>query len=128
LRPADVIADVEVGLLDGRVAHAGGLVVEPERRNRHAAADAALRTVLHERVLTMADEEEFSFYRYPSSVEELSDYIATKWDHTRVDAATTRRAREILRAHAGSKLCLREQVKIRRLYSNASHHLSPSTT
>ena len=119
LRPADVVAAVEVGLIDGTVVTAGGLVVDPERRERHAAADAALHAVLSRRVLSLVDEEEFSFFRYPGSIDELRDYIATAWQHSRVDAATCRRVMDVQRAHAGARLWLREQVVIRRLASLA---------
>jgi len=115
LRPADVVALVEVGMSDGTVAVAGGLVVDTERRDRHAAADAALRAVLAGRVLSLVDEEEFSFFRYPDSIGELRDYIATSWQHTRVDEATCRRVGELQRADVGARLWLREQVAIRRL-------------
>jgi len=120
LRPADVVAEVEVGCVDGTVLRAGGLVVRAERRARHAAADAALRTALARGVLTVVDEEEFSFYRYPASIDELRDYIATKWQDTLLDAATYARAVQLQRADAGSRLWLREQVIIRRLCATPS--------
>ena len=120
LRPAAVVAEVEVGCVDGTVLCAGGLVVLAERRARHAAADAALRTALSRGVLTVVDEEEFSFYRYPESIDELRDYIATKWQDTLLDAATYARAVQLQRANAGSRLWLREQVIIRRLCAAAS--------
>ena len=115
LRPANVVADVEVGCVDGTVLGAGGLVVREERRARHAAADAALRTTLDRGFLTIVEEEEFSFYRYPDSIDELRDYIATKWQDTELDATTYARAHRLQRANAGSRLWLREQVVIRRL-------------
>jgi hypothetical protein len=118
LRPADVVADVEIGSWDGTVLCAGGLVVRDERRARHAAADAALRAVLERGILTLVDEEEFSFYRYPESIDELRDYIATAWRDTELDAATYARAVRLQEAHAGSRLWLREQVAIRRLFAN----------
>jgi hypothetical protein len=117
LRPADVVAEVEVGCLDRSIVSAGGLVVRPERCARHAAADAALRAVLARGVLTVADEEEFSFYRYPDSADELREYIATKWQDTCLDAVTHGRAVQLQQANACSRLWLREQVTIRRLSS-----------
>jgi hypothetical protein len=120
LRPADVVSEVEVGCVDGTVLSAGGLVVRDERRARHAAADAALRTALASGVLTLVDEEEFPFYRYPASIDELRDYIATKWRDTQLDAATHARAGQLQRANAGARLWLREQVIIRRLCATPS--------
>jgi hypothetical protein len=115
LRPADVAAHVEIGLADGSTVGVGGLVVDAERHARHAAADAALDTVLARRVLTLEDEERFWFLRYASTIDELRDYIASKWQHTRLDAGTHARALEVQRTHPDGRLCLRERVVIRRL-------------
>lgn len=115
LRPAHVVPDVELGLRDGTVVRVGGLVVEDDRRARHAAADAAVREVVARELFTVEDELQFLFYRYPDSADELRDYIATKWQHTHMDEATHARAVEMLRANAGGRLWLREQVAIRTL-------------
>ena len=124
LRPANVVADVEVGRADRTVACAGGLVVRPERYARHAAADAALRVVLARGVLAVLDEEEFSFYRYPDSADELREYIATDWRDTCLDDATHSRAVGLQHANPGSRLWLREQVIIRRLTSQRGRELN----
>ncbi len=113
LRPADVVARVEVRLGSGEVVDVGGLVVDDERRARHAAADAALRTVIAQGAVVIHEPAEFPFYRYFDSAEELRDYIAIKWDHTRVDARTFRDTIALLGSHAGARLQLREQVAIR---------------
>jgi hypothetical protein len=113
LRPADVHPDVELGLPDGSVLHVGGLVVDEERYERHSGADAAVRTALDRGLVRTQHEDVFAFYRYPDSADELRDYIATKWQHTRMDEATYTRASAMLREHAGSRLWLREQVRIR---------------
>jgi hypothetical protein len=127
LRPANVVADVEIGCVDGNVLSAGGLVVRDQRRARHAAADAALHTTLDRGLLTVVDEEEFSFYRYPDSISELRDYIATKWQDTELDASTCARADHLQRANAGSRLWLREQVMIRRLSPKRVEPSKPET-
>ena len=119
LRPADVVASVELGLPDGTVVQGGGLAVDSQRRRRHAAADAALRSVLARGILKLVDEEEFAFFRYPASIDELRDYIATTWQDTRVDDPTYRRVVDLQRAHSGARLWLREHVAIRCLYSTA---------
>ena len=113
LRPAHVVAEVELRLPDGSIAPVGGLVVEDERCRRHLAADLAVSTVIRLGTLTMTADEEFAFYRYPDSADELRDYIATKWQHTRLDAATHARIGEMVGANPGARLWLREQVKIR---------------
>src|SRR5262245_50319565 len=113
LRPADVVARVEYGLADGTTVDVGGLVVDAQPWARHAAADAALAEVLTRRILSLVDEEQFWFLRYPESADELRDYIAAKWQYTRLDPATHARAIAIQRAHPGARLCLRERVAIR---------------
>lgn len=113
LRPADVHADVELGLPDGSVRHVGGLVVDDERVTRHAAADAALGLAVARGLVRVQDEQLFAFYRYVSTAEELRDYIATRWRQTRMDEATCGRARTMLTHHAGSRLWLREPAGIR---------------
>jgi hypothetical protein len=113
LRPAHVVPHVEIKLADGTIAHVGGLVVDDERRQRHLAADLAVSTARGRGLLAVTGEEEFSFYRYPDSADDLRDYIAVKWQHTHLDAATYARAGEMIRANPGARLWLREQVGIR---------------
>ena len=115
LRPAGGIPQVELGLADGAVVPVGGLVADEERSVRHANADAALRTALARGFLSLENEAEFSFYRYPESPDDLRDYLAAKWRHTRLDAATHARAAALLRQYPAGKLWLREQVVIRLL-------------
>ena len=115
LRPAGGIPQVELGLADGDVVPVGGLVVDEERFERHANADAALRTALTQGILSQENEAEFSFYRYPESPDDLRDYIAIKWRHTRLDDTTHARAAALLRHNPDGKLWLREQVVIRLL-------------
>jgi len=115
LRPAHVVAEVELGLPDGSIAAVGGLVVGDERRQRHRAADLAVSAVVQRGTLTVSAEREFPFYRYANSADELREYIATKWQHTHLDAATEARAHEMMRANPGARLWLRERVAIRNL-------------
>jgi hypothetical protein len=115
LRPAGGIPQVELGLADGAVVPVGSLVVDEERSIRHANADAALRAALTRGILSLENEREFSFYRYPESPDDLRDYIAAKWRHTRLDATTHARAAALLRQYPKGKLWLREQVVIRLL-------------
>jgi hypothetical protein len=115
LRPAHVVPDVEIRFVDGSIQHVGGLVVDDERRRRHLAADLAVSTVVQRGTFTVNAEQEFPFYRYASSAEELREYIATKWQHTHLDAATEARAHEMMRANPGARLWLRERVAIRSL-------------
>lgn len=115
LRPADVVPDIELGLPDGTVVHVGEPVVDDERRARHRAAADALQTVIARRLFVIKDEEQFSFFYYPDSPEELRDYLATKWRQTWIDDRTYARMLDALAAHPDGRLWLREQVGIRTL-------------
>lgn len=115
LRPADVEPDVELGLTDGTVTRIGPLVVDEERRQRHRAADAAVRESIARGLFTVSDPIGFAFFYYPDSPDELRDYIATHWRHTRFDRVTHARTVAALGAHPGARLWLREQVGIRTL-------------
>src|SRR5262249_32053997 len=115
LRPAEVVPVVEIGLAGGRTIGVGGLLVDPERRGRHAAADAALADVLARGVLSLVDEEQFWFFRHAASADELRDYISSRWKTTPLDAATHAEAAGILRRHRDACLWMRERVGIRSL-------------
>jgi hypothetical protein len=123
LRPAGVVARVEIGTPDGTICDVGGLVVEDARRARHAAADAAIRSVTTSAALVVEDEAEFAFFRYADSASELRDYIATKWRETRMAADTHDQAAALLRRTAGARLWLREPVMIRTLMPPGSVRL-----
>ncbi|HEV3140483.1 MAG TPA: hypothetical protein VGY57_08215 [Vicinamibacterales bacterium] len=119
LRPADVVAHVQIGLPNGTCVEAGGLVVQAERRFKHAAADVALQTLLDRGVFALESERRFDFYRYADSPDEMRDYIATEWQHSRMDAATHVRAVDILRRHPQGRVQLIERVGIRKLRPGA---------
>ena len=113
LRPADVVAEVEIGLPDGSVVSVGGLTVDAERRARHCAADEAVADVTSTRLFRVDREERFQFYYYPDSPDQLREYIAAKWRHSRLDDSTYHQAGDLLRAHPEGRLWLREEVGIR---------------
>jgi hypothetical protein len=115
IRPAELTPRVELGLADATTLLAGCLVADEDRRGRHAAADAAVRATVARGEFTIEDEAQFSFYRYPDSADDLRDYIASKWEHTRLEHATYLRVVELMRQHGGARLWLREEVGIRRL-------------
>ena len=115
LRPAGGVPQVELGLEDGTVVAVGGLAVDEDRAMRHANADAAVRTALTRGVLSLENEAEFSFYRYPESPDDLRDYLVAKFKHTRLDEPTGARASALLRQYPAGTLWLREQVIIRLL-------------
>jgi hypothetical protein len=115
LRPAGGVPQVELGLPDGAVVPVGGLAVDEERATRHANADAAVRTAVTQGVLSLENERQFPFYRYPDSPDDLRDYLAGRWKHTRLDDRTHARASALLREYPAGKLRLREQAIIRLL-------------
>lgn len=115
LRPAEVVPCIEIGLPDGTVVPVGKPVVDEERRARHRAANNALETVLDRGLFRVKDEEKFPFVYYPESPEELRDYLATKWKHTRIDDRTFAQTVAAVHAHSDGRLWLRELVGIRTL-------------
>jgi|SRR5579862_2527480 len=120
LRPADVVAHVQIGLPDGTCMDAGGVDVEDERRSRHTSADLALHTVLARGAFVVESERTFEFCRYADSPDEMRDYIASKWRQTLIGAATHARAVDLLRRHPHGRVQLVERVGIRKLCRSSS--------
>jgi hypothetical protein len=89
--------------------------VQEERRRRHLAADRALRAVLERKLFYLEQAREFWFLRYADSPRELQEYIATRWQDTRLDEVTRARAEEMLHGRRNARLWLRERVGIRSL-------------
>jgi hypothetical protein len=115
LRPAEVVPRLEIGYPGGDTAFVGVLVVQEERRLRHAAADRALKVVLERRLFHLEQARDFWFLRYADSPRELQEYVATRWNDTRLDDATRDRAGEMLSRRPDARLKLRERVAIRSL-------------
>src|SRR5436190_23616087 len=115
VRPAELVPTVEIGRPGGAHAVVGVLVVEDERRQRHAAADRALATVLQRKLFHLEGSREFWFLRYADSPRELQEHIATRWQHTRLDDETRGRADAMLGREPKARLWLRERVGIRSL-------------
>ena len=107
VHPTVESAHVEVGL----DICTGDLHAE-EARPRHAAADAALATIVARGVFIVYGAQEFSFRRYADSVEELWEYVAEKWTDAHFDEATLKKTRDALRAHPTASLRLREQARV----------------
>ncbi len=115
LRPADVVPTLEIGCPGGDPTLAGVLVLQQERRLRHAAADRALEAVLERKLFQLEQARDFWFFRYADSPRELQEYVATRWQDARLDDATRDRAAEMLSRTPGARLWLRERVAIRSL-------------
>jgi hypothetical protein len=114
LRPAGTVPYVFVGS-DEHPLVTGPLTVEPARQERHAAADRALATVVARHVFVLEEAGEFMFHRYADSADELREYIAAKWQDTRLGETTHAQSAAALSQRPGARLWLREHVAIRRL-------------
>jgi len=104
LHPSASPAVVEIGdCLTGSVA-----VVDGQRR--HAAADAAIATVVREGLFAIERRTEFAFHTHADTIDELRDYIEENWRDARVDEATVGRTRAAARELPGERPRAREQV------------------
>ena len=102
---ARVEADgVSIGTLDAEQAD-----------RRHAAADAALARALDAGLFAVENEDEFWFWTYGDSIEELRDHVHASWQHTRVGDPLIARARAAVQADRGTVLRIGEHVRITRL-------------
>jgi len=104
LHPSASPPSVEVGLAD-----VGG-VESGAAQQRHAAADAALATVVADGLLCVQRAITFDFYTYGDSIEELRDYVAEEWRDSRIPPEVVARARAALECAPGGTVRLRERV------------------
>lgn len=86
IHPTDAPASVHVGALTV------GLVDSGDAISRHAAAGAALATVIDASLFDVADIVDFNFYTYGDTIEELRDYVAENWRNARIDEHTVEAA------------------------------------
>ncbi len=110
VHPTAAIASVEVG------AHSTGRVDGGDAPRRHAAAGAALATVLDAGLFAVDRVVEFTFYTYGDTIEELREYIAENWRNGRIDETVVRRTRDALRDAPGTRPRVREQVRLTKLH------------
>jgi len=111
LHPTAAIASVEVGV------HVTGRVDGGDAPLRHAAAGAALATVLDAGLFAVDRAVEFTFYTYGDTIEELRDYIEENWRNGRIDDTVVRRTRDALREAPGTRPRVREQVRLTKLHA-----------
>ena len=91
---------------------------------RHAAAAAALKTIVDERRFDVAAAVDFDFYTYGDTIEELRDYIVGNWRNARIDETTLERCREALRAAPGVRPRVLERVRLTTLRPTISERHS----
>jgi hypothetical protein len=92
IHPTDAAASMEVGV------HVIGPVDAGDAPLRHAAAEAALKTVVDDGLFEVDGVVGFDFYTYGDAVEELRDYIVENWRNARINDDIVDRARRALRA------------------------------
>jgi len=109
LHPTPAVASVEVGGV------ATGRVEAGDAPARHAAAGAALTSVLDAGLFAVDGAVDFTFYTYGDTIEELRDHIEAHWRHGRIDAGVVERTHHALRDSPGSRPRVREQVRLTRL-------------
>lgn len=82
---------------------------------RHAAAEAALATVLAAGLFRVDDEREFWFLTHGDSIDELREHVHASWRDSRVGDALAARANAARRANPALALRVAEQLRITRL-------------
>jgi hypothetical protein len=110
LHPTAELAAVEVG------ARSTGHIEGGDAPLRHAAAGAALVTVLEAGLFAVEKAVDFTFYTYADTIDELRDYIAENWANARIDDTVVERTRDALSHAPGVRPRVRERVRLTRLH------------
>lgn len=105
LHPTPADAFVEVG------AVAIGPLSADEARRRHAAAEAALATVVNEGLFAVDGVREFPFHTYGESIAALRGHVHATWRDSRIDDALASRAHDAVRAYPAAAVRVTERVK-----------------
>lgn len=107
LHPTEEPAVVQIG------ERTIGLVEGGDAPQRHAAAGAAVTTVVHDGLFGVDGVRDFDFYTYADTIEELRDYIAENWGSSRIGDRTVEAARTALAvAPAGVRPRTLERVRL----------------
>src|SRR2546429_4304652 len=85
-----------------------------EADRRHAAAEAALATVLADGVFRVDGEREFSFLTHGDSIDELREHVHATWRNSRVGDALVARANAARRANPAVALRIAEPLRMTR--------------
>jgi hypothetical protein len=109
LHPTEERAWVEIG------AERAGPVEAGDAPARHAAAGAALKTVLDAGLFIAENSVVFQFFTYADSVEELGDHIRQTWRSGRIEKPVLERARAIMHRSPGTRPRVCEHVRCTRL-------------
>ena len=107
VHPTEALASVYVGDETIDPLDAG------DATRRHAAASAALTTVVDDRLFDIVAVEDFVFCTYGDTIDELRDYIARTWRSSRIGDRTAERARKTLAAaRQGVRPRVVEQIRL----------------
>ena len=106
VHPTAAAASVEVG------ARTTGGVDAGDAPLRHAAAGAALTTVVEAGLFAVDRAVDFTFCTYGDTIEELRDYIVENWTNARIAKAVVDRTRDALRDAPGTRPRVREHVRL----------------
>ena len=115
LHPSASSAAIEVG---DRVT---GDVITGDAPLRHAAAGAAIATVVAEGLFSLETVVEFPFYTYGDSIEELRESIEENWRDARVEEDTMARTRELMQQCSGARPRARERIILTLLRPRTVH-------
>src|ERR1051325_9401445 len=80
----------------GVAGHTLGHVQANGAPERHAAADAAVRTAVDDGLFDVERAVDFDFYTYGDSIEELRDHIVENWRDAQIDDDVVQRTRRAL--------------------------------
>ncbi len=107
VHPTAEPAPVEVG------TETTGHVDAGDAPQRHAAADAAARTVVDDGWFAIDAVASFTFYTYGDTIDELRDYIVANWRSARFsDETMTRTRRALSLAPAGTRPRVLERARV----------------
>src|SRR5262245_38958692 len=90
-----------------------GSVTGPRRR--HMAADAAIEACVTGGLFKRDGETKFTFHTYANTVDELLDFLTTKWKQLHFDDAAMQRARSLQARRPTSVITVTERVAVCRL-------------
>jgi hypothetical protein len=89
-----------------------GPLAADEARRRHAAAEAALATVVNEGLFAVSGVTEFRFHTYGESIGALRQHVHTTWRDSRIDDALASRTDVTVRAFPGAAIRVTERIKV----------------
>ncbi len=94
---------------------------------RHAAAGAAVTTVVREGLFDADRVIDFDFSTYADTIEELRDYIAENWRSTRIDERTVEAARAAAPASVRPRTLERVRLTVLRPSARGGWGQTPRT-